>query len=121
MNDLISRQAAIDLAKDICVPTKDGSTYRHRCIDPDAIRELQDAQKWIPVEEQNPEIDMSYPHSVCYLVTYEGGTLDVARWSNVNPFWTDHVTEPRWWGQQFCKVVAWMPLPEPYRERSEND
>lgn len=78
-------------------------------------------QQWIPVEEQNPEIDMSYPHSECYLVTYEGGTLDVARWSNVNPFWTDHVTEPRWWGQQFCKVVAWMPLPPSYRERSEND
>lgn len=71
--------------------------------------------RWIPVEERNPEIDMSYPHSECYLVTYEDGALDVARWSNVNPFWTDHVTEPRWWGQQFCKVVAWMPLPEPWK------
>lgn len=44
MPDLIDRQAAIDLAKDICVPTKDGSIYRHRCIDPDAIRELPTAQ-----------------------------------------------------------------------------
>ena len=40
----ISLNAAIDLAKDICVPVKDGSMYRHRCIDPDAIRELPSAQ-----------------------------------------------------------------------------
>ena len=44
MNDLISRQAAINLAKDICVPTEDGGIYRHRCIDPDEIRELPSAQ-----------------------------------------------------------------------------
>ena len=44
MDDLISRRAAMSLAKDICVPTKEGSIYRHRCIDPDAIRELPSAQ-----------------------------------------------------------------------------
>lgn len=44
MNDLISRQAAINLAKDIYVPTEDGCIYRHRCIDPDEIRELPSAQ-----------------------------------------------------------------------------
>ena len=41
--DLIERQAAIALAKDICVPTKDGAVYKHRCIDTDAIRELPTA------------------------------------------------------------------------------
>ena len=54
MDDLISRQAAINLAKDICVTTEDGGIYRHRCIDPDEIRELPSAQlelkkgKWTP-------------------------------------------------------------------------
>jgi hypothetical protein len=42
--DCISRQAAVALAKDIIVPTKDGSTYKHRCIDPDEIRKLPSAQ-----------------------------------------------------------------------------
>lgn len=42
--DLINRKEALDLAKDICVPTKDGSIFRHRCIDPDEIRELPSAQ-----------------------------------------------------------------------------
>ena len=40
MNDLISRQAAIALAKDIIVPIKDGTVYKYRCIDPDSIKEL---------------------------------------------------------------------------------
>lgn len=40
MSELIDRQAAIALAKDICVPVKDGTVYKHRCIDPDAITEL---------------------------------------------------------------------------------
>lgn len=30
MSDLISRQAAMALAKDICVPTKDGKVYKDR-------------------------------------------------------------------------------------------
>ena len=35
MSNLISREAALALAKDIVV-----GEYRHRCIDPDCIREL---------------------------------------------------------------------------------
>lgn len=38
--DLIDRQAAIALAKDIIVPIKDGTAYKYRCIDPDSIKEL---------------------------------------------------------------------------------
>lgn len=40
MTDYIRREAAIALAKDIVVPTKDGCYYRHRCIDPQDITEL---------------------------------------------------------------------------------
>lgn len=50
MNDLISRQAALALAKDICVPIKDGTVYRHRCIDPQQIMDLPSVEKhgtWI--------------------------------------------------------------------------
>lgn len=44
MSDLIDRQAAIALAKDIIVPIKDGTAYKYRCIDPDAIKELPSAE-----------------------------------------------------------------------------
>ena len=75
---------------------------------------------WIPVTERLPKIDMSYPHHEDYLVQYDSGNMDVASWSNVNRFWTDHVTEPHWNCVQFAEVIAWMPLPQPYNgERKE--
>ena len=40
MAEYIDRQAAIALAKDIIVPTKNGYDYRHRCIDPQDLAEL---------------------------------------------------------------------------------
>lgn len=50
-----------------------------------------------------------------YLVQYDIGILDVATWTNVNPFWTTLTTDWHWNAAQYCKVVAWMPLPELYR------
>ena len=44
MTDLISRQAALALAKDICVHCEDGTVYRHRCIEPQSLKELPSAQ-----------------------------------------------------------------------------
>lgn len=43
MDDYIDRQAVLNLAKDICVPTKEGYTYRHRCIDADEVKVLPSA------------------------------------------------------------------------------
>ena len=40
MDDLISRNEAISLAKDICVPVEEGKVYKLLCIDPDALKEL---------------------------------------------------------------------------------
>lgn len=80
---------------------------------------LEQRYRWIPVTERLPEIDMSYPHHEDYLVQYDSGNMDVASWSNVNRFWTDHVTEPHWNCVQFAEVIAWMPLPEPPEKESE--
>lgn len=33
------------LQKDICVPIKDGTVYKHRCIDPEAIKELPSVEQ----------------------------------------------------------------------------
>lgn len=57
-----------------------------------------------------------------YLVQIEDANMVVGVWTNVNPFWTDRTTDWHWCGlPQFAKVVAWMPLPEPYREEQENE
>ena len=90
-------------------------------IDTEALKETIKAllPRWIPVTERLPEIDMAYPHHDDYLVQYCSGNMDVASWSNVNPFWTDHVTSPHWNCVQFATVVAWMPLPEPCEEEDD--
>ena len=109
--DTIDRQAAIDAMRVI-----NDSICEQQAVD--ALYDLPSAQRnprWIPCEERTPKIDMSYPHHEDYLVQYESGGMDVASWSNVNRFWTDHVTEPYWNCVQFAKVVAWMPLPEPWK------
>ena len=112
-DDLISRQAAIDAFEDTTF-TKNEILRR--------LSELQSAQsepKWVLCSERLPEIDMSYPHHENYLVQYDSGYMDVASWSNVNRFWTDHVIEPHWNCVQFAVVIAWMPLPKPWK--GEND
>jgi len=40
MKEYIEREAAIALSKDIIVPQASGVDYKHRCIDPQDIREI---------------------------------------------------------------------------------
>lgn len=100
---------------------RDIFTEEFVCANGMAIQALEKAQeqRWIPVSERLPEIDMSYPHHKNYFVQYDSGGMDVASWSNVNRFWTNHVTEPYWNCVQFEKVIAWMPLPSSYKEGQE--
>ena len=45
MDDYIKREDVLSLAKDICIPQENGF-YRHRCIDPQVVRELPAADVW---------------------------------------------------------------------------
>ena len=111
MSDLIDRQAALALAKDICVPTKDGTVYRHRCIDPQQIMELPSAEperKWIPVTEALPKEKGEY------LVSYHP-----CHWTTVSDkvvVGTDTFRgKTNWAKMKYQKVIAWMPFPEAWR------
>ena len=96
MDDLISRQAALD-----ALEWKWAGKAAF-----DAIKALPTAEKkgeWIPVSERLPEEDGSY------LVCGAKGGIYHANRRGV------------WWTQVGCggklvpTVVAWMPLPEPYK------
>ena len=134
--DVVSRQEAIALAKDICVPMKDGTVYKHRCIDPDAIKELPSAQpehnpdderkiadlhkmvnyllskleqRWIPVTERLPNND---DWVIVTILDERGDTpfkyTDFGWYLEVANCWIID-------SEQRTDVIAWMPLPKPYR------
>ena len=124
-DDIISRKAAIDEIRcyicdpEILISENEDDVFRYNSGLLTAIQALNDLPasefRWIPVAEQLPKIDMSHPHHDDYLVQYDTGYMDVASWSNVNPFWPDRVTDPYWNCVQFAEVIAWMPLHEPYK------
>lgn len=68
--------------------------------------------RWIPVSERLPEVNQ-YVGDVCkyYLIQDRYGDMHVA-----------HYQEHGWESIEsrlFIDAVAWMPLPEPYKAKSE--
>lgn len=116
--ELISRQAAIDAVRATLLSWSYMPEWRDNKII-EALEQLPPIQPephWIPVTEQDPK------ESGKYLVTAVIG------------FVPDHVDDPntyeavttvnysadtrdpiKWWGNNVEKVLAWMPLPEPYK------
>ena len=110
MNDLISRQDAIDVVNnERCEHgmIKDILCDKILISAIDKIRRLPSAQQWIPCSERLPkEKDM-------VLVTRRSGDVDYVSWSD-------------WWYKQdrypYLKPIAWMPLPDPWKgENREKD
>lgn len=113
-DDLISRQAAIDalgerpLVWDEHTDEYELGQRNQYDFDLAAIKAVPTAQLWIPVTERLPKLGekvlVSTKHTVftqVFKCIY--GTPD--RWG-----WEHHSIK---------KVIAWMPLPEPYKERSK--
>lgn len=133
MNDLISRQAAIDaLQKEINkgIPPFDDVMGSIRCgvrLARNIIEDLPSAQpeqRWIPCNERMPDEDYwtgaNFQYSADVLMTVynaedEETIIDYGHTANGS--WYSDTTDglvPPWW-----KVLAWMPLPEPYKEGEE--
>ena len=108
MKDLIERQAAIDALyeheySEYC-PLDEVSTILNDLLP------AQPEQQWIPCSERLPE------HGGRYLISVLDG---INRRTTVAPYlprckaWTMTGRMAYW------KVIAWMPLPEPYKEVNE--
>ena len=122
-DDTISRQAAIDALDGVMFPEDPFRTWAKV-----AIRAVPPAQQWIPCSERLPEEDVEV------LITYrykegEGDTshadIDITTYGQMY-FGGNKVGNHKHWRQPFeyfesnYEVVAWMSLPEPYKEeRSE--
>lgn len=127
MDDLISRQAAIDDFTKWKYQLADcfGEDYSGVSIVESAIKSLegypsvQPEQRWIPCSERLPE-----KADGKYWVCTDTGYQCECRWTdNVyglgsNGEWAWKIFDI----PQYSHVVAWMPLPEPWRaERREDD
>ena len=117
MTDYIDRQAAIDamsvIIDSICEQEAIDALYAL----PSAEAEPVKHGRWIPCRERLPE-GAKRTYWVC---TDEGDQME-CRWTNANIIFSNLTTDWHWNIfdiPQYQKVIAWMPLPEPYTEEGE--
>lgn len=102
-------------------PTEEWQMLNNEAIDM-AIEALSAEAEWIPCSERLPKAeDMYQPPEQRYLCQLEAyGERKFCVLSRlkgaVSPFWD-------WYGVAVhdSEVIAWMPLPGPYREESEDE
>ncbi len=118
MNDLISRQDAIDAIEHICpVDTEYDCTLLDRVDVRYVLSDLPPANQWTPCSKELPKID---GHYIVYAPTYSGGSSSSKEHHDGVMFsafkkgkWS---IEHGYHKRPNC-VVAWMPMPEPWKER----
>ena len=114
MDDLISRQEAIEALCSVCGYDCDKSEFIYDapqdeqvilCPEHYALTQLpsvQPKQRWIPVSERMPEprIDVWCNSDMGQMVGYYEENVET------------------WYGRDYLElmVTAWMPLPEPYKD-----
>ena len=121
MSDPIERQDAIDAFTDEIPVTGRANAESVKAyvkLVVDRIKQLPSAQpqRWIPCSERLPE--KAYGQ---YWVCTDTGYQCQCRWTD-NVYGLGSSGEWTWKIfdiPQYSHVVAWMPLPEPYKERRE--
>lgn len=113
-NEYISRQSAIEAI------FKVGHEHIMENVLPlgavldysEAIKALPSAQQWIPCSERLPEARRSV-------------ILSTKEWTGEGCYWETTTNHVIWKGYRWNatywddEVIAWMPLPEPYKEVTE--
>lgn len=125
MNDSISRQAAIETAENVAYAVDEhGSAEGWLAMLVNSLEILPSTQPkndWIPISERLPEANGRYlvtrGLNVCgslwnriYIANYS----DLMGIKSVRGWWRGNVGKSDF--ERLNDVLAWMPLPEPYRE-----
>ena len=115
MSDLISRQAILDRTVNRnsvwnTITDSEGNNLEDIL---NSIPSVEKKEEWIPVTERLPKEE-----NKSYWICTDYGYQCECRWTNVNHIWPHLTTDWHWHIMdipQYSKVVAWMPLPEPYK------
>lgn len=84
--------------------------------------EQQEKTGWVPISERLPESE-GYGHN--FLCCLENGIIRILGYSNIlttrcpKGFYYEKENGTTW-RQDINPVIAWMPLPEPYKAESED-
>lgn len=116
MYDLISRSAAIDAHCEVC-----GDRDKCNCdICPDVevfqlLSSAQPEPQWIPCSERLPMVSGEF---LVTLTDEDGEWVSTAEWNTTfGGRWQDVFIDDGY--RDISNVIAWQPLPEPYREEGE--
>ena len=120
MDDLISRLAAIDALHKKRIETMEkGQEVNHiwECLD--VIAQVPSAQQWIPCSEKPPHTNGVYNVTRKISDGFECRNISDACYYDGANTWHDdtRVNHERMY---LTDVIAWMPLPEPYKAESED-
>ena len=106
--DAISRAEAIRVASGYCHPANIAKELGEL---PPVLPE-QNMGEWIPVSERLPEDERDV------LICNKNGDIALSRGSYSTEVENDFIWYTSGW--RFGKVIAWIPLPEPYKAESED-
>lgn len=78
-----------------------------------ALEQESKTGRWIPVAERLPE---GVNDVLCWYIYSKNDKL--YQTYGIGFYWNEIWGGEKWYGER-CKVIAWMPLPEPYKAESE--
>lgn len=127
-DDLISRQAAIGHAISGLTREIDGERWIRVAEVRESLKTMPSAQRWIPVSERLPKDETKVLVTVFFhgVKDYSGGWnahikpsfyVDIAE--HYDDEWHSDSDEYKI-ARNRHEVIAWMPLPEPYKEDKDD-
>ena len=112
MSDLISREDVLAVLNKVIkygVPDKDGKHSISAEIVFNFVKDMSPAQEWIPCSERLPIIQDEEIHT--FIVTYYDKDIPNQLLVGIMIF-----DDGIWYKPECDEVIAWQPLPQPYKE-----